>query len=164
MATHFRILAWKVPWTGVWKATVQRVTKSILKTLVAERLLVAWVFHCFISNIFLTPPHQVIICIFRWNLISVIAAMITPPCEHVHWNLTIFKMLLRHRTSFVLVPGVGGACACWSLSKDDGTTLWLCITMLWFKFGRVLSYPMSLPIVSGLFTEKSFKNCTHHPL
>ena len=27
--------------------------------------------------------------------------------------------------------------------------------MLWLKFGRVLINPVSLPVVSGLFTEKS---------
>ena len=28
MSTHPRILAWKIPWTGIWRATVQRVAKS----------------------------------------------------------------------------------------------------------------------------------------
>ena len=33
MATHSSILSWKIPWTGLWQATVQGVTKSTLKTL-----------------------------------------------------------------------------------------------------------------------------------
>ena len=28
MATHSSILAWRIPWTGAWQATVHRVTKS----------------------------------------------------------------------------------------------------------------------------------------
>ena len=28
MSTHPSILAWKIPWTGIWRATVQRVSKS----------------------------------------------------------------------------------------------------------------------------------------
>ena len=28
MATHSSILAWKIPWTGVWQATIHGVTKS----------------------------------------------------------------------------------------------------------------------------------------
>ena len=28
MSTHPSILAWKIPWTGIWRATVQRVAKS----------------------------------------------------------------------------------------------------------------------------------------
>ena len=28
MATHCSVLAWKIPWTGVWQATVHGVTKS----------------------------------------------------------------------------------------------------------------------------------------
>ena len=28
MATHSSILAWRIPWTGVWRATVHRVMKS----------------------------------------------------------------------------------------------------------------------------------------
>ena len=28
MATHSSILAWKIPWTGVWWSTVHGVTKS----------------------------------------------------------------------------------------------------------------------------------------
>jgi len=28
MATHSNILAWRIPWTGVLRATVHRVTKS----------------------------------------------------------------------------------------------------------------------------------------
>ena len=28
MATHFSILAWKIPWTGAWWATVHEVAKS----------------------------------------------------------------------------------------------------------------------------------------
>ena len=44
------------------------------------------------SNIFLTPP-QVIICIFRGNLITVLAAMITPPCEHAALKSHHFQKL-----------------------------------------------------------------------
>ena len=28
MATHSSILAWKIPWTGAWRATVHGITKS----------------------------------------------------------------------------------------------------------------------------------------
>ena len=28
MATHSSVLAWRIPWTGAWWATVDRVTKS----------------------------------------------------------------------------------------------------------------------------------------
>ena len=28
MATHSRTLAWKIPWTGAWWATVHRATES----------------------------------------------------------------------------------------------------------------------------------------
>ena len=28
MATHSSVLAWRIPWTGAWWATVHRVTKS----------------------------------------------------------------------------------------------------------------------------------------
>ena len=28
MSTHSSILAWRMPWTEAWRATVQRVTKS----------------------------------------------------------------------------------------------------------------------------------------
>ena len=28
MATHFSILAWRIPWRGAWWATVHRVAKS----------------------------------------------------------------------------------------------------------------------------------------
>ena len=28
MATHFSILAWRIPWTGAWQAIVHRVAKS----------------------------------------------------------------------------------------------------------------------------------------
>ena len=28
MATHSSILAWRIPWTGVWRATTHGVTKS----------------------------------------------------------------------------------------------------------------------------------------
>ena len=28
MATHFSILAWRIPWTGAWQAMVHRATKS----------------------------------------------------------------------------------------------------------------------------------------
>ena len=28
MATHSSILAWEIPWTGAWRATVHGVTKS----------------------------------------------------------------------------------------------------------------------------------------
>ena len=28
MATHFSILAWKIPWTGAWRATVHGVSKE----------------------------------------------------------------------------------------------------------------------------------------
>ena len=28
MATHSSILAWRIPWIGVWRATVHRVMKS----------------------------------------------------------------------------------------------------------------------------------------
>ena len=27
-ATHSRILAWRIPWTGAWRATVHRVSES----------------------------------------------------------------------------------------------------------------------------------------
>ena len=28
MATHSRTIAWKIPWTGTWQATIHGVTKS----------------------------------------------------------------------------------------------------------------------------------------
>ena len=32
MATHFRILAWEIPWKGAWQATVHIVAKSQITT------------------------------------------------------------------------------------------------------------------------------------
>ena len=32
MATHSSIPAWRIPWTGVWPATVHRLTKKELNT------------------------------------------------------------------------------------------------------------------------------------
>ena len=32
MATHFRILAWKIPWKGAWQATVHIVAKDSDRT------------------------------------------------------------------------------------------------------------------------------------
>ena len=29
MATHSSILAWRIPWTGAWLATVRGITKSL---------------------------------------------------------------------------------------------------------------------------------------
>ena len=29
MATHYNILLWRIPWTGLWWATVHRVAKSL---------------------------------------------------------------------------------------------------------------------------------------
>ena len=36
MATHSSILAWRIPWTGAWQATVCGITKSQTKELAIQ--------------------------------------------------------------------------------------------------------------------------------
>ena len=41
MATHSKILAWRIPWTEDWQATVHRVTKS--QTQLKQLIMYPWV-------------------------------------------------------------------------------------------------------------------------
>ena len=37
MATHSSILAWRIPWTGAWQATVHEVAKSQIRLSVTKQ-------------------------------------------------------------------------------------------------------------------------------
>ena len=90
MATYFRILAWRIPWTGAWKATVPGIAKSWtqLKQLITHKHMLT------MSTWILTKVAEYIFQIWRSLYILIFRLFNWTFCSLQHyWNHTLKREL-----------------------------------------------------------------------